>query len=253
MTRKSIQQLKEEEKQGLLTVDNLHKIEMDERIGVKQLVSRIKKREEKRISLQNKWVKMNELERQAKQQNYVYVAGIDEAGRGPVAGPVMASAVRLPEGFTLYGLDDSKKLTEKDKEYFYDEIMTHADVGVGEASPEEIDRWNIYQATKIAMRRAVENMTYTPDYLLVDAMEVPVQIEQTSYVKGDERSVAIAAASVIAKVTRDRFMKGLDESFPAYKFAKNKGYGTKEHLDAIRKTGITPYHRKTFVPSDIRG
>ncbi|SDJ02255.1 ribonuclease HII [Salimicrobium halophilum] len=245
MPNKSVKQLKEEEKQGLLTLAD---IQEDERKGVQQIVARIKKQEARREELENQWHEMSLLEEEKKAKGYSYIAGIDEAGRGPIAGPVTAACVRLPEGFTLYGLNDSKKLTEKDKDSFYNEIMKYADVGVGEASAEEIDEINIYQATKLAMKRAVENMEYAPDFLLVDAMSIPVKSDQEAYVKGDERSVSIAAASVIAKVTRDRFMKDLGESYPCYGFANNKGYGTKVHLDAIKAEGITPYHRKSFVP-----
>ena len=245
MGNKSIKQLKEEEKQGQL---KLADIQEDERKGVQQIVARMKKQEARRKELENQWQEMSRLEEEKKKRGETYIAGIDEAGRGPIAGPVTAACVRLPQGFTLYGLNDSKKLSEKDKEAFYKEIMECADVGIGEASAEEIDEINIYQATKLAMKRAVENMENVPDFLLVDAMEVPVKSDQEAYVKGDERSVSIAAASVIAKVTRDRFMKELGESYPCYEFANNKGYGTKVHLDVIKTEGITPYHRKSFVP-----
>ncbi|WP_102335928.1 ribonuclease HII [Salimicrobium jeotgali] len=252
MEKKSIQQLKEEEQTGVLTVANLHELYGDERKGVQQIVKRIRTKEEKKIKLKDQWDRMNGLEEDAKARGFAYVTGIDEAGRGPIAGPVMAGAVRLPESFVLYGLDDSKKLSEKDKNHFYDEIMARADVGIGAASAEEIDEWNIYRATKLAMKRAVLNMRETPDHLLVDAMEVPVPIGQESFVKGDERSVSIAAASVIAKVTRDRFMKEVDAEYPGYNFLKNKGYATKEHMEAIKEKGITPYHRKSFVPDGIK-
>ncbi|WP_347860610.1 ribonuclease HII [Salimicrobium sp. PL1-032A] len=245
MEKKSIKQLKEEEKKGSLVLAD---IQEDDRKGVQQIAARMKKRQAQQQHLENKWQEMNRIETEKKSEGYTYIAGIDEAGRGPIAGPVTAACVRLPEQVSLYGLDDSKKLSEKDKEFFYDEIMAHADVGIGEASAEEIDDINIYQATKLAMKRAVENMEGTADFLLVDAMSVPVSSDQKAYVKGDERSVSIAAASVIAKVTRDRFMINLGKLYPGYGFESNKGYGTKSHLEAIKADGVTPYHRMSFVP-----
>lgn len=182
-----------------------------------------------------------------------YVCGIDEAGRGPLAGPVVAAAVILPANRDFIYLNDSKKVTEKRREVLFDEITKEAVAyGIGMASCEEIDEINILQATYLAMKRAVENMVVKPDVCLNDAVTIPdVDIEQVPIVKGDAKSVSIAAASIVAKVTRDRLMQMLDREYPEYGFAKHKGYGTKEHRDAIRRMGATPYHRKTFLGNII--
>lgn len=177
------------------------------------------------------------------------VAGLDEVGRGPLAGPVVAACVILPEDFYLPGLDDSKKVSEKRRLAFYQVIVQEAiTYGIGVATPEEIDQFNIYQATKLAMERALGNLTYKPDHLIIDAMKLDVDIEQTSLIKGDSRSVSVAAASILAKVTRDIYMEQMDLVYPGYEFKANKGYGTKAHLAAIEQLGITPIHRKSFEP-----
>jgi ribonuclease HII len=192
---------------------------------------------------------MLELENKAQEAGFQAVCGIDEAGRGPLAGPVFAAAVILPPGLIIEGLNDSKKLSEKKREELFDVIRRDAAAyGIGMADHKEIDRLNILQATFLAMKRAVEALSRTPDLLLVDGNRDPgLGIETMTIVKGDAKSASIAAASVLAKVSRDRFMLELDREYPAYQFAQHKGYPTKAHYQAIRENGISPVHRKTFL------
>lgn len=182
-----------------------------------------------------------------------FICGIDEAGRGPLAGPVVAGAVILPADCEILYLNDSKKLSAAKREQLYDEIMEKAiAVGVGMASPARIDEINILQATYEAMRTAVFELGVKPDVLLNDAVTIPeITIPQVPIIKGDAKSVSIAAASIIAKVTRDRLMMQYEEVLPGYGFAKHKGYGSKEHIEAIRKLGPTPIHRRTFIKNFI--
>ena len=177
------------------------------------------------------------------------VCGIDEAGRGPLAGPVVAGAVILPKDEKILYVNDSKKLSEKKREMLYDEIMSRAlAVGVGVVGPERIDEINILQATYEAMRMAVAQLKVQPDILLNDAVTIPdLPIRQVPIVKGDAKSVSIAAASIIAKVTRDRLMREYDQIFPEYDFASNKGYGTRSHIEALKALGPAPVHRRTFI------
>jgi ribonuclease HII len=178
------------------------------------------------------------------------VAGIDEAGRGPLAGPVVAGAVILPPYVFLPKLNDSKLVSEKDRNLLYQKINSLAvAVGIGEVSVELIDRHNILEATKIAMKMAIENLGVTPDFLLIDAVKLTDSIiPQKNIIKGDRISASIAAASIIAKVYRDKLMQGLHEQYPLYGFDRHKGYGTKDHLEALAKYGPCPYHRKSFSP-----
>ena len=187
-------------------------------------------------------------EQQAKSRGCTAVAGIDEAGRGPLAGPVVAAAVVLPEQFSLPGLTDSKQLSEKKRDAFYPIILQQAiAVGIGVASSVEIDRINILQATLLAMQRALGRLVVEPDHLLIDGITpLPVELLQQSLKKGDSRSLSIAAASVVAKVVRDRIMYSLDQQHPVYGFAKHKGYGTVQHRQAIAAFGPSRHHRKTF-------
>ena len=182
-----------------------------------------------------------------------YICGIDEVGRGPLAGPVVAGAVILPKDHTILYLNDSKKLSEKKRELLYDEIMEHAvATGIGMVGPARIDEINILQATYEAMRMAIENLQVKPDVLLTDAVTIPeVEIPQVPIIKGDAKSISIAAASIIAKVTRDRLMKEYDQVIPGYDFAGNKGYGTKAHLEGLRRLGPSPIHRRTFIRNYI--
>ena len=182
-----------------------------------------------------------------------YICGIDEVGRGPLAGPVVAGAVILPKDHMILYLNDSKKLSEKKRELLYDEIMEHAvATGIGMVGPARIDEINILQATYEAMRMAIENLQVKPDVLLNDAVTIPeVEIPQVPIIKGDAKSISIAAASIIAKVTRDRLMKEYDQVIPGYDFAGNKGYGTKAHLEGLRRLGPSPIHRRTFIRNYI--
>ncbi len=178
------------------------------------------------------------------------IAGVDEVGRGPLVGPVVVACVILPKDFVLEGLTDSKKLSEKKRENFYDYIMEHAlSVSISEKSEKVIDEVNIYEATKLAMYEAIEKSPIKPEHVLIDAMKLEdLKIPHTSIIKGDAKSISIAAASVIAKVTRDRMMRELDKKHPEYGFATHKGYGTKKHLEALEKHGVLDCHRKTFAP-----
>jgi ribonuclease HII len=189
-----------------------------------------------------------QFEQRLKRQGYSFVAGIDEAGRGPLAGPVLAAAVVLPECFDLPGLDDSKKLSANARETLFPLIRQQAlAVGIGLASPAEIDRYNILQATLRAMVRAVGRLETSPDYLLVDGITpVPLPLPQQTLKKGDGRSLSIAAASVVAKVVRDRLMIHYDRRYPGYGFAGHKGYGSAAHLQAIAELGPSPIHRVSF-------
>lgn len=180
-----------------------------------------------------------------------YVGGVDEVGRGPLIGPVVTACVVLPHDFVLEGLTDSKKLTEKKREQFYDYIVEHAVcVKIGMCSPERIDEINIYQASREAMIEAIEKVAkeIPLGHVLVDAMPMDIDIDTTSIIKGDAKSITIAAASVIAKVTRDRMMIELDHKYPMYGFGKHKGYPTKQHLEAIETYGLIEGYRKTYGP-----
>ena len=188
-------------------------------------------------------------ERKLREKGITLIGGVDEVGRGPLVGPVVAACVVLPEEFSLEGLTDSKKLSEKKREYFYDEIMRQAlGVGVGIISEKKIDEVNIYEATKLAMKEAIKNCGVVPEHILIDAMPLSLDIPTTSIIKGDFKSITISAASVIAKVTRDRMLDELDKKYPMYDFKDNKGYPTKKHLEAIEKYGIIPEHRKSYGP-----
>ena len=217
-----------------------------------------KREEEKRRKQQEKLAK--ELARtramsvyEEEYRAYSYICGIDEVGRGPLAGPVVAGAVILPKDNPILYLNDSKKLSEKKREMLYDEIMEHAvATGIGIVGPARIDEINILQATYEAMRMAITNLGVKPDLLLNDAVTIPeVDIRQVPIIKGDAKSVSIAAASIIAKVTRDRLMVEYDKVLPGYDFASNKGYGTKAHREGLKKLGPTPIHRATFIKNFV--
>lgn len=194
---------------------------------------------------------MKEFETELYNNGINFIAGIDEVGRGPLVGPVVTAAVILPKDFYDERINDSKKLTEKKRELLYDVIMENAiSVGIGISTEDVIDEINILNATKRAMLEAVNNLSVKPEHLLIDAVKLNTDIPQTSIIKGDAKSESIAAASIIAKVTRDRMMVELDKIHPEYDFKHNKGYGTKKHIEAIRKYGIIKEHRKTFAPCD---
>ena len=181
--------------------------------------------------------------------SYGYICGIDEVGRGPLAGPVVAGAVILPKDCDILYINDSKKLSEKKREELYEVIMEKAlAVGLGYATPERIDEINILQATYEAMRQAISNLKISPDILLNDAVTIPgIECKQIPIIKGDAKSISIGAASIIAKVTRDRLMVDYDSIYPEYGFASNKGYGASVHIEALKKYGPTPIHRKSFI------
>lgn len=212
---------------------------------------RLRKKEEKLRKELERLEVMSAYEKEYAQ--YTHICGIDEVGRGPLAGPVVACAVVLPKDVTILYLNDSKKLSEKKRELLYDEIMEKAvAVGIGAVGPARIDEINILQATYEAMRMAIEDLTgklgKKPDLLLNDAVTIPeVDIPQVPIIKGDAKSISIAAASIVAKVTRDHLMIEYDQVLPGYDFAKNKGYGTKAHIAGLKELGATPIHRKTFI------
>lgn len=212
---------------------------------------RLRKKEEKLRKELERLEVMSAYEKEYAQ--YTHICGIDEVGRGPLAGPVVACAVVLPKDVTILYLIDSKKLSEKKRELLYDEIMEKAvAVGIGAVGPARIDEINILQATYEAMRMAIEDLTgklgKKPDLLLNDAVTIPeVDIPQVPIIKGDAKSISIAAASIVAKVTRDHLMIEYDQILPGYDFAKNKGYGTKAHIAGLKELGATPIHRKTFI------
>ena len=188
-------------------------------------------------------------ERKLHEQGIVYIGGVDEVGRGPLVGPVVAACCILPEKFNLDGLTDSKKLSEKKREYYYEEIKKQAlSYGIGIVDEKRIDEINIYEATKEAMIEAINKCHIKPEYVLTDAMKLDIDIPLTPIIKGDLRSITISAASVLAKVTRDRMMMELDKRYPMYDFKNNVGYPTKKHLEAIKKYGIIEQHRKSYGP-----
>lgn len=219
----------------------------DSRKGVKRLLEKYRKKEDNLKKERERLYRMGEFER--KYGHLKYLCGVDEAGRGPLAGPVVAGAVILPPGCQILYLDDSKKLSAKRREELYPVIFREAvAVGVGYASPARIDEINILQATYEAMREAVGKLRVKPQLILNDAVKIPqVAIRQVSIIHGDARSLSIAAASVVAKVTRDRLMVEYDKEMPQYGFASHKGYGSAAHLEVLRKYGPSPIHRKSFL------
>ena len=245
----SIQEIKEKFKntsvQELPALCKAYKA--DERKGVQKLVEQGQKRIAALEKEKERLKQMREFEREY--EHLGYICGIDEVGRGPFAGPVVAGAVILPPDCEILYVNDSKQLSEKMREQLYDEIMEKAvSVAVGYASPQRIDEINILQATYEAMREAVSKLAVTPQILLNDAVTIPqITIPQVPIIKGDAKSISIAAASIVAKVTRDRLMREYDKIMPEYGFASNKGYGSKEHIEAIKKYGPTPIHRRSFI------
>lgn len=190
-----------------------------------------------------------QFERELRTQGIHLIAGVDEVGRGPLVGPVVAACCILPEHFELDGLTDSKKLTEKQREYFFEEIKKQAiSYGIGIVDEKRIDEVNIYEATKEAMNMAIYNCKILPEHVLTDAMKLDIDIPFTPIIKGDLKSITISAASVLAKVTRDRMLLELDQKYPMYDFKHNVGYPTKKHLEAIEKYGITSKHRRSYGP-----
>ena len=219
----------------------------DERSGVKKLVAQAQKRLQKLAAEETRIENLKKYEKEYSE--YAFICGIDEAGRGPLAGPVTAAAVILPKDCRILYINDSKKLSEKKREELYDVIMEQAvGVGIGMIGPQRIDEINILQATYEAMREAIGNLPVQPDLLLNDAVTIPgVSVRQVPIIKGDAKSISIGAASIIAKVTRDRLMGEYDKMLPEYGFASNKGYGTAEHIAALKEYGPSPIHRRSFI------
>ncbi len=238
------------EYQNVITIDGYNFLSLEDCLEIKKRLNRPKDKKlikdlELKVCLKDNYY----FERKLREEGISFIAGVDEVGRGPLVGPVVASCVVLPEVFNLEGLTDSKKLNEQKREYFYDLIMEQAlGVGIGIISEKIIDEVNIYEATKMAMVEAIKNCSCGIEHILIDAMKLDIDIPTTSIIKGDLKSITISAASVIAKVTRDRLLDELDEKYPMYDFKNNKGYPTKKHLEAIKKYGIIDEHRRSYGP-----
>lgn len=245
----SIQEIKE--KLQAASIEELpafiESLQSDERSGVQKLTASARKKIE---SCEKEKLRIEALKQYEREYStYTHICGIDEVGRGPLAGPVVAGAVILPKDCDILYINDSKQLSEKKREELYDIIMEKAVAcAVGYATPQRIDEINILQATYEAMRDAIAKLSVRPDILLNDAVNIPkVSIPQVPIIKGDAKSISIGAASIIAKVTRDRLMVEYDKVFPQYDFAGNKGYGSRAHIDALKKYGPTPIHRRSFI------
>lgn len=251
--KKSLAQIKEEfQCAGEIKRRELYEVYRDDtRAGVRKLVESFKKQDEKLVLERERLERMRTFEHQYEAQGYI--CGIDEVGRGPLAGPVVAGAVILPKDCEILYLNDSKQLSAKRRDALYDEIMEKAvSVGIGMAGPDVIDEINILNATYEAMRIAVSKLDPAPDVLLNDAVTIPgISYRQIPIIKGDAKSVSIAAASVVAKVTRDRLMEEYDKVLPGYGFSSNKGYGSAEHIKALKELGPTPIHRKSFIKNFV--
>lgn len=223
--------------------------EADERIGVQAAVRQRRRLLQAELDEDKRLEKMLRFERELYTKGYHFIAGVDEVGRGPLAGPVVAAAVILPQNEKILGLNDSKQIPKAKHEAVYKAVCRQAlAIGTGIIENQVIDRVNIYEATKLAMLAALEDLVQQPDYLLIDAMVLDTGVPQRSVIKGDSKSLSIAAASIVAKVTRDRIMADYDRQFPGYGFAHNAGYGTGEHLAGLAKLGVTPIHRRSFEP-----
>lgn len=227
----------------------------DRRTSVQRMGERLKRREALWQKEQKRMMAMHSYEDGLREAGLKNIAGMDEVGRGPLAGPVVSAVVILPPNLMLAGLNDSKKLSEKQRNLLYCKIMSHAvAVAVGMASPREIDRLNILNATKLSMERAVRSLNFPIDHLLIDALVLDgLKVALTAIIKGDEKSASIAAASIVAKVARDNMMKEMSRYYGAYGFDRNKGYGTSEHIEALRKWGPTDIHRKSFIKGILGG
>lgn len=226
----------------------------DERKSVQAIISSAKKRIEKEQLEKERLEKICEYENKYYSQGMEYIAGIDEVGRGPFAGPVLTAAVILPKGFKYRGINDSKKLSEKKREELFDVITQNAvEISVKMENNNIIDEINILNATLLSMSKTINSFKIKPDVVLVDALKIPnIDIKQEKIIKGDAKSISIAAASIIAKVTRDRIMKEFAQIYPEYGFDRNSGYGTAEHIKAIEKYGLCPIHRKTFASKFVK-
>jgi ribonuclease HII len=250
MQNQSINELKTKFQAGELTKEDIAILKEDNRKGVKQIVSSYEKQLLKEKALEQLFNEMSTYEKASYDKGNYLVAGVDEAGRGPLAGPVVAAAVILPQGFKLLGLNDSKQLTEAKREEYIEIIKENAiSYGIGIVDNNMIDKLNILEATKMAMREAISQLQPAADHILLDAVRLEnLPCSSESIIKGDAKSISIAAASIVAKVTRDRIMKDMDKQFPMYDFRSNMGYGTKKHLEGLQMYGISPYHRQSFAP-----
>lgn len=221
----------------------------DERVGVQAAIKKRQREIQADLAEEQRLEAMLTYEKKLYASGLELIAGIDEVGRGPLAGPVVAAAVILPKNCKIKGLNDSKKIPKKKHQEIYDQVIEQAlAIGLGFKSNQVIDQVNIYEATKLAMKEAVANLQLSPQHLLIDAMQLDLALPQTSIIKGDANSLSIAAASIVAKVTRDRLMRDYDRKFPGYDFAHNAGYGTQAHLEGLKKLGISPIHRHSFEP-----
>lgn len=250
MEQQSIAVLKQLFEADKLNETYIKELKSDERKGVQKLIEQYERKKLKEKAMEENFIRMSRYEQKSYANGCNYIAGMDEAGRGPLAGPVVAAAVILPRGFKLLGLNDSKQLNEKTRNTFFAIIKEEAvNYGISIIDNEKIDQINIFEATKLAMVNAIGQLDPAPDHILIDAVsleELPCTSEPI--IKGDQESISIAAASILAKVTRDNLMKDFHKEYPAYGFLSNMGYGTKQHLDTLIEQGISPYHRKSYAP-----
>ena len=227
----------------------LTELEQDSRSGVIQAIAKRKKEIQKRLDEDERLEGMLAYEKECYALGMELIAGVDEVGRGPLAGPVVAAAVILPKACKIPGLNDSKKIPKSKHKEIYEAVLQNAiAIGIGIKDNQVIDQVNIYEATKLAMMEAIGQLEPQPQHLLIDAMKLDLPISQTSIIKGDANSLSIAAASIVAKVTRDQMMEEFDKEYPGYDFAQNAGYGTAKHLAGLDKLGVTPIHRRSFEP-----
>ena len=227
----------------------LAELEQDSRSGVIQAIAKRKRDIQKRIDEDERLEGMLAYEKECYARGIKLIAGVDEVGRGPLAGPVVAAAVILPKACKIPGLNDSKKIPKFKHKEIYEAVLQEAiAIGIGVKDNHVIDQVNIYEATKLAMMEAIDQLDPQPQHLLIDAMKLDLPISQTSIIKGDANSLSIAAASIVAKVTRDQMMEEFDREYPGYDFAQNAGYGTANHLDGLHQLGVTPIHRRSFEP-----
>lgn len=244
----TIKEVKELLSSNDVTEAQLAELEKDPRVGVQKLIVSYRKKQAKLLAKKEAFLERFSYEKQFWQKGEL-VAGVDEVGRGPLAGPVVTAAVIIDHNFDLLEVNDSKKLSPEKRLQLYPKILSEAvSVGIGVKSAAVIDQINVYEADRQAMAQAVKALDVKPDALLVDAMNVPIDIPQIELIKGDAKSNSIAAASIVAKVFRDKLMDDYDKIYPQYGFPRNAGYGTKEHVEALKKYGPTPIHRKTFAP-----
>ena len=241
-------------KERLATIDDLdhplfEELILDGRAGVQAAISKRKRELQKQVDEDLRLEKMLAYEKELYAQGIDLIAGVDEVGRGPLAGPVVAAAVILPKACKIPGLNDSKKIPKSKHKEIYEAVLQNAiAIGIGIKDNQVIDQVNIYEATKLAMREAIGQLEPQPQHLLIDAMRLDLPISQTSIIKGDANSLSIAAASIVAKVTRDQMMEEFDCEYPGYDFTQNAGYGTANHLAGLDKLGVTPIHRRSFEP-----